>query len=276
MTAPARSWLFVPATRPERFSKAAASADRVIVDLEDAVAPEAKSAARSALIQANLPDNLPVYLRINGAGTEWFAKDLQVAARLKLAGVVLPKAETAQQLAHVAGELGDQQSLVPLVETALGLHGTLELARGPRVERLAFGAMDFRLDTGIQGEEIELAYARSCLVISSRVAGIAPPLDSVSVSIDDENTVAQDAERSRRFGFGGKLCIHPRQIGPIHRAFLPSPAEVEWAEGLMAALASRPERERGAFSYQGGMVDRPVVERARQILSIARPPEGSF
>jgi citrate lyase subunit beta/citryl-CoA lyase len=270
MTAPARSWLFVPATRPERFAKAAASgADRVIVDLEDAVAPGEKAAARRALAGAPLPASVPVYLRVNDASTEWFAEDVAAAARLALAGVVLPKAESAAQVARAAAALGAGKAIVAIVESAAALWGALEVARAPNVERLAFGAFDFQLDTGIAGEDVELAYARSRLVLASRVAGVGAPIDSVTAAIDDPERVARDAERSLRFGFAGKLCIHPRQVAPTHAAFRPGAADVEWATGLLAAYDALPEGARGAFAYRGGMVDRPVLLRARRIAALA-------
>ncbi len=269
MTTPARSWLFVPATRPERYAKAAASgADRVILDLEDGVAPETKVAARRRIAEEPLPAGVPLYVRINGWGTEWFEEDLCVAAKLPLTGVLQPKAEKAEHVAVVAAALGESQRIVAIVETALGLWNVFELARGAKVERLAFGSLDFQLDTGIRGEEGELAYARSRIVIASKIARIAAPLDSVSLALDDESSLTHDCERARRFGFGGKLCIHPRQVGPTNRAFLPSQEEVNWARGLMEALEARPKQD-GVFSYRGGMVDRPVIERAKQILSLA-------
>ena len=141
LSAPARSWLFVPATRPDRFAKAAASgADRVIVDLEDAVAPGEKAAARRALAGAPLPASVPVYLRVNDASTEWFAEDVAAAARLALAGVVLPKAESAAQVARAASALGSRKAIVAIVESAAALWGALEVARAPNVERLAFAS----------------------------------------------------------------------------------------------------------------------------------------
>lgn len=266
----ARSWLFVPATRPERFAKAAASgADRIILDLEDAVAPEAKLLARSQLASAPLPQQIPVYLRVNGHGTQWFEDDLEAARQLPIAGIVLPKAESADQVARASALLDRAQRIVAIVETAAGLWNVLEVARGRHVERLAFGAIDFQLDTGIRGDELELAHARSRIVLASRVAGVAAPLDAVTPSIDDEQRLAQDAERGRRFGFAGKLCIHPRQVAATNRAFAPSQQDVEWARGLLEALAARPEQERGAFSFKGAMVDRPVIDRARQIVAAA-------
>jgi citrate lyase subunit beta/citryl-CoA lyase len=265
----ARSWLFVPATRPERFAKAAASgADRVIIDLEDAVVPESKAAARAVLARTELPQTVPLYVRVNAHGTEWFAEDLSVAASLGIAGIVLPKVESGEQVARVASALSGAQAVVPIVETAVGLWNVLDIARAARVERLVFGALDFQLDTEIRGEDSELAYARSRIVVASRVAGLEPPIDSISTVMDEEETVARDAQRAIRFGFGGRLCIHPAQVAPTNRAFLPSAEETEWAEGLVAALANQTGASRGAFSYRGTMVDRPIVERARRILAL--------
>jgi citrate lyase subunit beta/citryl-CoA lyase len=273
LTSPARSWLFVPATRPDRFEKAAASgADRVILDLEDAVAPDDKRRAAQALPAAALPRSVPLYLRVNGHGTPWLEEDLAVAARLPLAGILFPKAESGAQIIRAAAALPAAQRVVPIVETAAGLWEVLEIARGPRVERLAFGALDFQLDTGIRDEGDAMAYARTRVAVASRVAGIAPPIDSVSPSIDDPAVVAADAERGRRFGFAGKLCIHPKQVAPANGAFQPSAREVEWAEAILAEVAARGPSDAGTFSFRGAMVDRPVVERARVIVAQARPP----
>lgn len=270
-SAPARSWLFVPATQPQRFAKAAASgADRIIIDLEDAVATEVKVEARQLAASQPLPNNVPVYLRINSVGTEWFEADLALAATLPLTGVMLPKAERAELVAAIVAVLPAAQVVVPLIETAAGLWNVLELAQGSRVERLAFGAIDFQGDTGMlcsPEEEAELAYARSRIVIASRVAYIASPVDSPSLSIDDVARLERDAQRSRRFGFAGKLCIHPKQVISVHAAFRPSEAEVEWARSLFAALAQRPQDQRGAISYRGAMVDKPVIARAKAILN---------
>jgi citrate lyase subunit beta / citryl-CoA lyase len=267
---PARSWLFVPATRPERFAKAAASgAHRIIVDLEDAVAPEAKEEARRRLSAELLPAGVPVYLRVNPAGTAWHEADLQAARGLPVAGVVLPKADSGEQVARVAAALQGPRTVVPIVETAAGVWHVLEIAQAPRVERVAFGALDFRLDAAVAGDDVELAYARSRIVIASRVAGVAAPLDAVTPSLDDERQLANDLDRARRFGFGGKLCIHPRQVAATHRAFAPTAEELAWARGLLEALAGRAEQDRGTFSYRGEMVDRPVIDRARRLLGLS-------
>lgn len=264
---PARSWLFVPATRPERFAKAAHSgADRVILDLEDAVAPAEKRDVCRALLGATLPRAVPLYLRVNGYGTPWFEDDLAMAARLGFAGILLPKADSGDQVARAAAALPSSQHLVPIIETAAGLWNVLEVAKGSRVERLAFGAVDFELDSGMRDEGGVLAYARSRVVVASRVACVAPPIDSVSLSIDDSAAITEDALRGRRFGFAGKLAIHPRQIEPINRVFQPSDVDVEWARGLLEAMAALSPSDHAAFSYRGTMVDRPVIERARRIL----------
>ena len=265
----ARSWLFVPATRPERFAKAAASgADRVVIDLEDAVEPSVKPAARAALGTAALPAGVPLYVRVNAFGSPWFEDDLALVGKLAVRGILLPKAESAFHVAECARRLAPGQCIVAMIETAQGLWDVLEVALGPRVERLAFGALDFAVDAGVspdEADEIELAYARSRIVVASRVAGRAPPVDSVTPALDDAPRLRRDAERARRFGFAGKLCIHPGQVAGIHQAFAPSAAECEWAQGLLEALAARPEAERGTFAYGGQMVDRPVIERARRI-----------
>jgi citrate lyase subunit beta/citryl-CoA lyase len=268
---PARSWLFVPANRSERFAKAAASgADRIIVDLEDAVAPETKRDARRGLAASTLPSGVPVWLRINGTGTEWFDEDLAAAAALPVAGVVVPKAESRAHLAAISARLPAGRPVLALIETAAGVEQALEVARTPGVERLAFGAVDFQLDVGGKdGEPIHLAYARSRVVIASRVAGIAPPIDAVALALDDAEAIGRECDHARRFGFAGKLCIHPKQIPSVHRAFAPTADERAWARGLLEALAAQPAGARGAFSYCGGMVDRPVIERARQIVASA-------
>ena len=265
----ARSWLFVPATRPERFAKAAASgADRVVIDLEDAVEASAKAAARAALASAMLPAGVPLYVRINAAGTAWFEDDLALVGRLAVSGILLPKADSSSHIAEATRRLAPGQGIVAIIETAVGLWNVLDVAAGERIERLAFGALDFGVDAGIspdEASEIELAYARSRIVVASRVAGKAPPIDSVTSAINDAPRLQRDAERARRFGFAGKLCIHPAQVEGIHKAFQPSAEECLWARGLLEALAARPEHERGTFAYLGEMVDRPVIERARHI-----------
>ncbi len=245
--------LFVPATRPERFAKAAASgADAVILDLEDAVAAADKDAARAALT-CGFTD-LPVVLRINATGTPWHAADLAAAAALPLAAVILPKAETAAEVVAVATASGHR--VIALIESARGLAGARAIATA--AGQLAFGSVDFCADLGCAHEREILLPARFELVLASRLAGIAPPLDGVTLRIDGPDT-ASDAAHARALGMSGKLCIHPRQVAAVQTAFAPSPAEIDWAARVLASGD-------GAVQVDGEMVDEPVRARARAIL----------
>ncbi len=257
-------WLYVPASRPERLAGAAASgAARIVLDLEDTVDPRTKRAVGAALREVALPD-LPVYLRVNAPGTEWHDADLATAAAMDLAGILLPRADSGEGIRRAAQALRMQQRVVPIVETAAGVMNVLEVARAPRVERLALGALDLQLDAGMQEGAAGLAVARGQLVLASRAAGIEPPLDAVTLSIDGD-VVGKAAERARRDGFGGKLCVHPRQIEPVLRAFAPDRAELEWAEAVLAAAAERGAGEHDPFLFRGALVDRPVLARAHEI-----------
>jgi citrate lyase subunit beta/citryl-CoA lyase len=262
---PSRSYLFVPGHRPDRFDKAcAAGADQVIIDLEDAVPPADKAAARAALA-AWLSPARPVLVRINGAGSEWFSGDLALCGQPGVAGIVLPKAEREADLAALAA--AGTRAILPLVESALGLWNCAVLARAPRVQRLVFGAIDFCLDLGIREGHEQLLYARSQLVLASRVAGIGAPVDGVTTSLDDPDSVRADTLRARALGFGAKLCIHPKQVGPVNAAFVPASDELAWAGRVMAAAA---QANGGAVALDGRMIDRPVVLAAQQMLDEAR------
>lgn len=243
--------LFVPANRPERFAKAAVSgADAVILDLEDAVAAEAKDAARDAL-DIGFTD-LPVLVRINAFGTPWHEADLAAVRALKPAAVILPKAE-------VAGlDLG--LPVIALIETARGMAEARQIA--PRVARLAFGSIDYCAELGCAHLREVLLPARSELVLASRLAGIAAPIDGVTTALDDMAVTAGDAAHARDLGMTGKLCIHPRQIGAVLGAFRPSAAELDWARRVLASGD-------GAAQVDGAMVDEPVRIRARSLLARA-------
>ena len=270
-----RSYLFVPADRPERIAKALASgADAVIVDLEDAVAPDAKAGARAALAQwlagaANAPHqpHVPLFVRTNAPGSEWFADDLALCGRsAAVSGVMLPKAERVADLDAVR-HAAPGRALIPLIETAEGFDQLRALAGATGVQRLAFGSIDFQLDLGIsagdEGDGTALLFFRSQLVLASRLASLLPPIDGVTPALDDDAPVLRDAQAARRLGFGAKLCIHPRQVAAVNAGFTPSDAEVDWARRVVAAV----ERSGGAaVAVDGKMVDRPVLLRARAVL----------
>lgn len=259
------SLLFVPASRPERFAKAlAAGADGVIIDLEDAVAPADKDSARAGLA-AWLDPAHPVLVRVNAADTPWFVADLELLARPGVSAVVLPKAEHADDIL-VASRAGGGLAVLPLIESALGFEQRLALAHTDMVERLIFGQIDFQADMNMRCTEEELLPFRVALVLASRLAGIAAPIDGPCVAIDDAGVLEADALRARRLGFGGKLCIHPRQVAVVNRCFAPSAEEVAWAQRVVAADAASGG---AAVAVDGKMVDRPVVLRAQGILAEA-------
>jgi citrate lyase subunit beta / citryl-CoA lyase len=258
-----RSYLFVPGNRPERFAKAcSAGADAVIVDLEDAVPVAEKATARAALA-AWLSPTQPVLVRINGAETEWFHGDVELCKAPGVAAVMLPKTERIDHLRRVEEQLGDAVPILPLIETAQGLWSALEIAQVHTVERLVFGSIDFQLDLGMQADEEELLYFRSGLVLVSRVAGIEAPVDGVSTAIDDPEQLRADTLRARRLGFGGKLCIHPKQISHVNECFRPTPDEVVWARRVLEAVSAS---NGAAVAVDGKMVDRPVILKAQEIL----------
>lgn len=268
----ARSFLFVPGDRPERIAKAWGSgADNVIVDLEDAVPPRGKDAARAALFAALTPA-APVLVRINGADTPWFEQDLAMCHQSGVAGIVLPKAERVEDLDRVAAVVGRRRPIHALIETAAGLWNAMAIAQHAAVARLLFGSIDLQLDLGIGGDDDELDAFRSQLVLVSRLARLPAPVDGVTVTFDDPEPVRADALRARRFGFGAKLCIHPRQIAVVNAAFSPTVEELRWAERVLEAVR---QSNGAAVALDGRMIDRPVVLRAEAILRARRDDGGA-
>jgi len=256
----ARTLLFVPGDRPTRFAKAAASgADGVILDLEDAVTAPGKDAARSHVAHW-LAGGSPAVVRINGLGTQWFADDVAALGGSSCT-VMLPKASVGG-VAAVVEALGGQTRVVALVETAAGIVQASAICALPQVIRLAFGSIDFSTETGVSADDREaLLHARSALVLASVAAGITPPLDGVTTDLSSGEPARSDAAYASRLGFTGKLCIHPVQIGPVSSAFQPNLAQLSWARSILEGAAS------GVSKVNGHMVDAPVLERARRLLS---------
>jgi citrate lyase subunit beta / citryl-CoA lyase len=262
----ARSYLFVPGNRPERFEKArGAGADAVILDLEDAVQPAEKGAAREAVVAA-LDAARPLWVRVNSTDTAWFTDDVAaLTAHAGVAGIMLPKAENAEQIAAVLARARAAMKVLPIVETARGIAGLDALCGAQGVLRVAFGTLDFQVDMGIDGDGEELDVFRSQIVLASRLAGIGAPVDGVSTVFDDAQALEAEARRGRRFGYGGKLCIHPKQIGPVHDAYAWTEAERAWAQRVLDVV----ETSGGAaVALDGKMVDMPVILKARRILGV--------
>ena len=266
-----RTYLFVPGDRPERFAKAMASAaDAVVLDLEDAVLPAAKAAARQA-VAAFAEDSAQrqrLVLRVNAEDSPWFAADCELLAFYPGLSVMLPKAQGVAVIQALRG-LSPGLVVLPLVESAAGVLAAAQLAAAPGVQRLVFGTLDYALDMGLEGDAattLGLDAAASHLALVSRAAGLASPVAGVTPAIDDEVLLLAELARARAHGFGAKLCIHPRQVAAIHAALAPSAADVAWAQRVLQAAATAA----GAVKLDGRMVDKPVIERARRIAARAR------
>ena len=269
----ARSFLFVPANRPERFAKALASgADAVILDLEDSVPLDGKAEARDTLRQAwpQLQQAAcAVVIRINSPDTEWGQQDLSGLQGLSgLAGIMVPKCEGAQTLQRVAQAFAGVPSL-PIIESALGYLALREIAQAPQVGRLVVGHIDFLADTGmnVSDDQREIDSLRFEVAMCTRLGKLAPAVDGVTVSVDDEALIRADTERALHFGFGAKLCIHPRQVPVVHATLAPTAAQVEWAHRVLAAMQAS---KGSAVQLDGKMVDLPVVLQAQRLLERVR------
>ena len=266
----ARSLLFVPANRTDRYAKALASgADMIVIDLEDAIAHDAKDRARMLLDAAwgDFAHEDRVIIRINGLDSVELADDAALCASLGPAGVMVPKAENAESLEALYARLGEIP-LVPIIESAVGLHNIDAIARSEGTLRLAFGHVDFQADLGmVPGpDQAELAPARFRIVAASRAAAIAAPIDGITLETGKSGEIVTATRRGIRFGFTGKLCIHPDQIDPVHAAFAPSAEDEAWARRVVEAAESS---QGGAVKVDGRMVDRAVILVAERVLALS-------
>jgi citrate lyase subunit beta/citryl-CoA lyase len=264
----ARTYLFVPGNRPERFAKALASgADAVVLDLEDAVAADAKAYARNAIADwvatATEADRARVMVRINDVQSAAFADDLLLLRDAVIRGAMLPKAELSQQIDAVRAA-APGVAVLALIESARGVANAQAVAAADGVTRLVFGTLDLALDLDLDISEASdaLLHAAGCLTIASRVAELPTPVAGVTPQIDDAGRLMADIAWARRHGFGAKLCIHPKQVAPVHAALAPTVEAVDWARRVLAAEAASP----GAAKLDGRMIDRPVVLQAQRTL----------
>lgn len=279
-----RSYLFAPGDHARRREKAfECGADAVILDLEDAVAADGKAAAREAVAAAlATPRACRAYVRVNGPDSPWCWDDLLAVVGPGLDGILVPKAERAEDLRTldwVIGQLERERGLaaggielMALVESARGVAALPALAAAtPRLARLSYGIADYSLDVGLEpaGDEAELAWLRATLVQASRAAGLEPPVDSVVVQVRDEARFTASAERARRAGLGGKLCLHPGQVPLANAVFSPGEAELARARAIVAAFEAAAAAGSAAISVGGEFVDYPVVARARALLALA-------
>ena len=295
MPRPMRSFLFAPGNRPRMLQKVGhCGADAVILDLEDAVPISEKEATREAVRDAvGAIDTCPVYIRINpleaaaGFSQPIGEADLAAIVRPGLAGIILPKAESPDDLRRADRLLQGLESqhgltqgdidVIPIIETALAIQRAYDIAAsGTRVKRLAFGAGDFTRDIGVSWSrrEIESQHARSTLVIASRAAGLEPPLDTVWVDLRDERGLVRSTRTARQLGFQGKMAIHPGQVEPINSVFSPTDAEVAHATRVVDAFAQAEAGGLASIQLDGQFIDYPIVESARRVLAMAAAIKG--
>lgn len=267
MTALPLTWLYAPGDRPHVVAKAlACGADVVVVDLEDAVAPDRKAYARAATAELlGEPQPVPVHVRVNALDGPWAAADVRAVAALPgVAGLRLPKVTSAQDVADVAERTG--LPLFALLESALAIERAHAVAAAhPLLRGIALGEADLRADLGVR-DDAGLDWCRSRVVVAARAAGLPPPTQSVHPDIRDLEGLAASCAHGRALGFLGRAAIHPRQLPVIERAYLPTRAEIEQAETIVKAAATG----RGALALPDGrFVDAAVVAAAQRTLALA-------
>lgn len=268
---PVLTLLYVPADRAERAAKAmATAADVVILDLEDAVAPSAKDAARASVaeIVAAHPGR-EVQVRVNAASSPWGAADLAMVAGLPArVGVRVPKVSSPADVAAVAGVVGDR-AVHCLLETAEGVEAAGAIARAPGVASVGLGEADLRSDLGVDGEE-GLSWCRQRIVVAARAAGLGAPAMAVFTNVIDLGGLAESTRRGRALGFVGRAAIHPKQLPVIEDAFRPGDADVERAREVIAAVeGARALGDGTAVLADGSFLDVAMVEQARRVLALA-------
>ena len=259
-----RSYLFAPGHNAKLLNRVfQAGADAVMLDLEDAVPPDAKVTARAMVAEALLDH--PAWVRVNAAQTAWCEADLDAVADRAL-GIRIPKVESAGDVEWVTAR-APGKPIICAIESARGVLAAHEIAAVPGVRFLAMGGVDLQRDLNTSGGNLQTLYARSYLVLASRAAGIEPPIDSVFPLLDDTAGLRDQAQFARSLGFFGKSAIHPRQLDILHEIFTPTAAEIEWAQSVLAGFEATGG---GGFALPSGeFVDLPVADRARRLLEIA-------
>lgn len=257
----ARSWLLVNGAQYDRFAPATRSrADIVILDIEDAVAPKDKVAARDNVVRWLAEGNTD-WVRVNGFGTQWWAEDLEMLGKTSVGGIMLAMVESVDHITETTKRLPDVP-IVALVETARGLERITEIASAKGTFRLAFGIGDFRRDTGFGDNPATLAYARSRFTIAAKAAHLPSAIDGPTVGTSALK-LAEATAVSAEFGMTGKICLTPDQCPAVNEGLSPSQEEISWAREFFAD-----------FQRDGGEIrngsDLPRIARAHKILDLAR------
>ena len=284
-----RSWMFVPGHRQRMIDKALGlNADAIMLDIEDGVAPNEKDAARK-----NIADSLgrekaagsPArYVRINAIGHARMDADLEAVVRPGLEGLVCPKVDTPDEVRKVDAILNDQEPKNKLDKGSVKLLIAIESPRGllnapaiaaasERIVGVIFGAEDFGREIGLpavrEGEARDLIYARSAIVIAAAAAHVQP-IDGVWVDLNDSAGLHGFAKQSRQLGFSGMSCIHPSQVDAINTVFSPTAEEIEYCQNVLQAFEEANARGDGSIAFGGQLIDRPIVERARRTIDMAK------
>ena len=260
-----RSWLFVPGDRPERFAKAIASgADAVILDLEDAVAPESKRIACVAIHSAleTMPPQ-SFWVRPPGPASSLDELQTRVMRHRALAGVMVPKAEDAEDIAAYLTLCRPRAGCIALVETARGVFNLAAIANAPGLTRLCMGNLDLLRDLGASSSQV-IDHVLITFAIAARAAGLPPPIAGVTPQLGQPALLDNESRAAIALGCFGKICIHPQQIPTVHRAHTPDKKRVEWAREILAL-----SRGSSVFQHAGQMVDAPVIRMAESIVRLA-------
>jgi citrate lyase subunit beta/citryl-CoA lyase len=282
-----RSMIFVPGNSTRFVEKAKTlQADIICFDLEDSVPANEKDAARKIIADAILRRQeygRPVYVRTNSPESGMAAADLKAAVRKGIDGIVIPKVNDAQEIVRIKKQVSVLEkerktegkiALMPSIETARGVVNAYSIAGADeRINALVFGVFDFLYDMRLDYDENDptgYAYARAKVPVDARAAGVHA-IDAIWQKIDDTDSLVRDATIAKRLGYSGKSIIHPSQIEPVHRVFLPSKSEVEWAKKVVQALGEAMEKGsgRGAVRLEGKMIDAVHYKQAKAILDAA-------
>jgi len=284
-----RSWMFVPGHRQKMIDKALGlNADAIMLDIEDGVAPNEKDAARKNIAESlgrEKARGTPArYVRINAIGHPRMDADLQAVVRPGLEGLVCPKVDTADEVRKVDALLNDKEpqnkltrgsvKLLIAVESPTGLLNAPAIAAAsPRIIGIIFGAEDFGREIGLptvrEGEARDLIYARSSIVVAAAAAHVQA-VDGVWVDLNDGQGLLGFAKQSRRLGFSGMSCIHPSQVEAINQTFSPTAEEIDYCQKVLHAFEEANARGDGSIAFGGQLIDRPIVERARRTVEMAK------
>ena len=284
-----RSWMFVPGHRQRMIDKAfGLNADAIMLDIEDGVAPNEKDAARKNIAESlgreKAPGSPARYVRINAIGHARMDADLEAVIRPGLEGLVCPKVDTPEEVRQIDAILNDQEPKNNLKKGSVKLLIAIESPRGllnapaiaassTRVAGLLFGAEDFGREIGLptvrEGEARDLIYARSSMVIAAACSHVQA-VDGVWVDLNDSQGLLGFAKQSRQLGFSGMSCIHPSQVDAINTTFSPTAEEIDYCQKVLQAFEEANARGDGSIAFGGQLIDRPIVERARRTIDMAR------